>query len=119
MNDQGFGKKKVGGVKDIIFLLSLGKPKKFQHKKGLSNFSRTTSYTFYINKPEAKCKEEDLHTKNQNTYKRKKNDTKFYVQKYGRGNYDFNSENILLYSPQKDRALNASKNKVRNNAIGR
>ncbi len=29
---------------------------------------------------------------------KKKNYAKFYVQKYGRENYDFTSKNILLYS---------------------
>ncbi len=67
-----------------------------------------------------KCKEEDLHTKNQNIPNiwRKKSYTKFYVQKYGRENYDFTSKKILLYSRWKDKALNASKNKVKKNAIG-
>jgi hypothetical protein len=53
------------------------------------------------------------------TYEGKKKKHKIlYIQKFGKENYDFNSENILLYCQQKDRALNASKNKVRNNAIG-
>jgi len=41
-----------------------------------------------------------------------------YIQKYGKEKKKFTSENILLYSSQRDKTLSTSKKEVKNGGIG-